>query len=218
VLTNEWHGLIWSDITPSRPRRHAGSLRAWRLVLDIYDLRIYCTHRRHHLLIIAAARFSPEYRQQTIYLLVGAAIPWIANIAYLSGLTASIVIDLTPIAFCLTSVIYAYQVFRFHLFSMVPVAHDSIVEGMIDGIVVLALQARVLYINPAAQKILKVGNVLGKSIEGDIIDWPAVSRDPAAAFHQVYEIQAGDHTRRYLDCHASPLYDHHGHLTGQSLF
>jgi PAS domain-containing protein len=98
---------------------------------------------------------------------------------------------------------------------MVPVAHDSIVEGMNDGILVLDLQARVLYINSAAQKILKVGDGVGKSIDGDTFDWPAISRDPAAGFHQMYEIQDENHAVRYLDCHASPLHDHHEHITGQ---
>jgi hypothetical protein len=155
------------------------------VVLDLLDLRAQ-RGSGTILLIIGAARFSPEYRQQTIYLLVGAAIPWIANIAYLSGLTASIVIDLTPIAFCLTSVIYAYQVFRFHMFSMVPVAHDSIVEGMNDGILV-PTQAG-FYIN--------FGCNLGYDGVGnhryDTFDWPAIS-EILQRFHQVYEIQDENH-------------------------
>jgi len=216
ALSNEWHGLIWREISPVQTQtgmlvRYEHGMWFWIFMIYGYVALMVGTI----ILIFGAARFSPEYRQQTIYLLVGAAIPWIANIAYLSGLTTNIVIDLTPIAFSLTCAIYAFQVFRFHLFSLVPVAHDSIVKGMKDGILVLDLQARVLYINPAAEKILKTGDVLGKTIDGDTIDWPAISRDPAAGFHKVFELQQDDQTRCYLDFHASPLYDHHAHLTGQ---
>jgi PAS domain S-box-containing protein len=216
ALTNEWHGLIWSEITLVQTQtgslvRYEHGLWFWVFTIYGYVALVAGTG----ILIFGAARFSPKYRRQTTYLLLGAAIPWIANFAYLSGLTASIVIDLTPVAFCLTSVIYAYQVFRFHLFSLVPVAHDSIVDGMNDGVLVLDLQARVLYNNPMAQNFLQAGEMVGNTIDSDRIDWQAISSNPAIGFQQVYEIPEDDHSVRYLDCHANPLYDHHGHLTGQ---
>jgi hypothetical protein len=95
ALTNEWHGLIWSEITPIQTQtgalvRYTHGVWFWIFTIYGYIALVAGTI----ILIIGAARFSPEYRQQTIYLVVGAR-SLIANIAYLSGLTASIVIDLT---------------------------------------------------------------------------------------------------------------------------
>lgn len=216
ALTNEFHGLIWSSIAPvpgiSKPfifYEHG----LWFWVFAAYG---YLTLMAGTLILIfGAARFPPNYRRQTIMLLVGAAIPWIANIAYLRGMTAWVGIDLTPIAFCLTSVIYAYQVFRFQLFKLVPIAQDVIVENMGEGIIVLDAQSRVIYINPAAQKFLKVGNVVGEASHDVLPAQLDLLRQDETSSHQTMELQSEDKRIGYIDCNIKFLYDHRSRTNGK---
>lgn len=224
ALTNEWHGLIWSSIVPIQEAsltlaRYEHGIWFW--VFAVYG---YGTLLAGALaLVFGAARFTPEYRQQTIVLLVGAAIPWIANIAYLIGLTDWVGVDLTPIAFCLTSVIYAYQVFRFHLFVLVPIAQDTIVKSMVDGIVVLDAQSRIIYINPAAQKILKAGNVIGMPATDVLADLPGLNGKSALAgelaneHRHILELPGDGQPPRFIDYQTSPLIDHRGRVNGQTI-
>lgn len=221
ALTNEWHRLIWTDITLIQPAPHALARYehgAWFWVFAAYGYLTILAGTL--LLIIRTSHFPPEHRRQTASLLIGAAIPWIANIAYLSGMTGKIGLDLTPIAFCLTGVIYAFQVFRFHLFSLVPIAQDTIVTSMLDGIVVLDSQSRVIYINPAAIKILHPGNVIGMSVKEGLPELATKIENNAGADRinpgrHLLELRKDGLASRYIDLHASPLQDRPGHTNGQ---
>jgi PAS domain S-box-containing protein len=216
ALTNEMHGLIWSEITPIQGTTSTFFLYehgVWFWIFAVYSYTTLLTGTL--LLIFGAARFPSEYHRQTIMLLIGAAIPWIANIAYLSGATAWVGVDLTPIAFCLTGVIYAYQVFRFQLFDLVPIAQNSIVENMEEGIVVLDAQERVIYINPAAQKLLRAGNVIGRPAKDTLAALSTLISDDPTDTRRVLELPNEDLAVRFVDYHAQVLHNHRGNRNGQ---
>lgn len=223
ALSNEWHGLIWSDVTLIQPAPHAlaryeHGVWFWVFVAYAYIILLAGTL----ILIFRTIQLPAEHRRQTVFLLIGAAIPWAANIAYLTGLTRGIEIDLTPIAFCLTGVIYSFQVFRFHLFSLVPIAQDIIVASMLDGVVVLDSQSRVIYINPAAQKIFQPGDIVGKPIHEGLPELAAeiennAKNDQTDASRHMLEVQSDGLPPRFIDLHVSPLQDQSAHRFGQIL-
>lgn len=218
VTANENYGLVWSAI-------HPGSNPGDNLIYDhgvwfwIQFVYSYCLMAVGTLeLVRDMIRFPHRYRDQIVGLLLGAALPWLGNALYIAKLSPVPGLDPTPFAFAFSGVIYAFTIFRFQLFDLVPVARDAVIEKMIDGVVVLDLQDRVIDINPAAQQLIGItAPAIGKSIESVLANQPAVLeryREPNQAQTEIY--LDGD-SPRYLDLRVSALYDDRQHCTGRLL-
>jgi diguanylate cyclase (GGDEF)-like protein len=63
-------------------------------------------------------------------------------------------LDLTPIAFTVTGIAFAWALFRHRLLDLVPVARERVIDTMSDGVVVVDVQGRIADLNPAALALL----------------------------------------------------------------
>jgi len=106
------------------------------------------------ILVRSIVRFPRFYRGQTGVILIGAIIPWVGNILYLAGRNPVSALDPTPLAFTLSGVLMFWGLFRFRLLDLVPVARATLIERMVDGVVVLDTGGRIVDVNPAAQRFL----------------------------------------------------------------
>jgi PAS domain S-box-containing protein len=106
-------------------------------------------------LLLAGAFFrsSALHRQQAGVLLAGALIPWVVNAFYLTGYVPWSDFDPTPVAFTLTGVVVAFGLFRYGLLKIVPVAIQTVVEGMPAAMVVLDAEGYIADLNPAAKRL-----------------------------------------------------------------
>jgi PAS domain S-box-containing protein len=172
------------------------------------------------LLVDTFLRAPWVFRGQTFALALGASLPLLANILYLSDLDQPARLDPTPFAFVLCGLVIAWGLFRFHLFDVVPVARDAVIESMNDAVVVLDLQDRIVDVNPVAEAIA------GGTIS-DIVGQPALQVLPSfssiqALFHDEEEVRAevklGEGSaQRIYDLRVSSLSDRRGQLTGRLL-
>jgi diguanylate cyclase (GGDEF)-like protein len=106
-------------------------------------------------LMVAAARRAPRlYRAQAGSVLLAVLFPWVANVFTQSIFRFQSELDLTPVAFSLSSLALAYGLYRHRLLDLVPVARGALIESMQDGVLVLDAQNRIVDINPAAQRVL----------------------------------------------------------------
>ncbi|WP_291347810.1 histidine kinase N-terminal 7TM domain-containing protein [Desulfobacula sp.] len=97
-------------------------------------------------------RAAPFYRNQTIIMLVATFIQWLGFIIYLF-VDIPWNLDINPILFAVSVPVYALGIFRFALFDLVPVARDTVFEGLKDGILVLDLENRLVDFNSVCKKI-----------------------------------------------------------------
>jgi diguanylate cyclase (GGDEF)-like protein len=113
-------------------------------------------------------------RRQAIALLAGAFVTWIANMVYLSGLSPLQGLDPTPFTFTLTGVIYTYTLYRYRLFELVPVSRHTLLENMVEGVLVLDNEQRIADINSAAMRLLGVSSdsCIGADAAAQIGTWP----------------------------------------------
>lgn len=95
------------------------------------------------------------YRQQIVILLLATILPVLANIVFLFGVRPFPGSDLTPLTFALMGIIIAFGIFRFRLFSLMPVAYPVIFTAIDDGIIVLDRYDRISELNPAAGTIIR---------------------------------------------------------------
>jgi len=100
----------------------------------------------------AVVRAPHLYRGQILALLVGALAPWVANVAYLTGMVP--LLDPTPLGFAATGVAVAFAIFRYQLMDLVPVARGTVMKNLESAVIVLDAQDRVVDINPAAMAVI----------------------------------------------------------------
>ncbi len=155
VWTNGQHSLLWRRVSliardRALPMAYVYGSAFWLHIAYSYLLLLAGSL----LLIRAVLRSRHLYRRQVIALLIGAIVPWVGNMLYLSGLNPFPNLDLTPLAFTLTSLAVAWAIFRFQLLDIVPVAYDAVVANMSDSLIVLDEQDRILDFNPAAERLI----------------------------------------------------------------
>ena len=198
AFTNELHGLIWTDVT---------------VMLDVFHLGYY-THGVGFYMIVA---FSYAYlligtiwlvkdllsgqksrRFQSVIFIIAVVISWIANILYILELSPIPGLDITPLSFSLIALVMSWSISRYKLFDLVPVARNTLLGSMVEGVIVIDSNDIILEINPAAIDITGYKGIhpLGQSIwevyskYGEVIEQFGDKTD----LNEEIEI-AGDQTR-----------------------
>jgi PAS domain S-box-containing protein len=171
-------------------------------------------------LIRAYRRASSIYRSQTVILIIAALVPWLANALYIFGLNPFPQLDLTPFAFTITGLMITWGLFRFQLFSITPVAREVIIESLSDGVIVFDTEERIVDINPAAQKIVKLSSqeVIGQSAREALSAWPELVRKFQDTPQTQEQISLNDGAvKRYFNLRISPIRNRRGTLSGRTV-
>ncbi len=161
---------------------------------------------------------SSIYRKQAGILLAGSLIPWIINLIFVLGPQIVSQVDPTPAAFAVTGLVAFWGLMRFQLLDIMPVARDTIVKDIRDGIIVVDANRYIVDLNPAAQGITgySAHEIIGKPL-GNAFPGKEKELDYLYSMGQGdTEIALGeDNTPRYYKIHTSPLYEGNrlrGHL------
>ena len=109
------------------------------------------------------------YRLQIATVLIGVIIPWIATLLTWLNLVPVMLQDITPITFAVSNLVISWGLFKHRLFDLVPVAYNTLVDNMEDGVIVLDDQKRIVDLNPASQAVLgvSINEALGKPFFSD---------------------------------------------------
>lgn len=155
---NEWTHLIWTNIIPLTTDFgvvlvYEHGLAVWLNLAYSYPLLIIAM-----ILLVNMFIESPKiYKLQVMSVLIGIASPLMFNILYLTGISQGLV-DLTPMAFAITSIFAALGVFRFHLLNILPVAHNALFNNMTNGFLVFDEKDCLVEFNCTAQKMFGIGS------------------------------------------------------------
>jgi signal transduction histidine kinase len=149
AATNEWHRLVWTSVALNADGTALYAHGWWFWAAASYN---YALVLAGTLLIARVLRQSPpQLRTQFLTLLLAALIPWVGNILYVSGAVRAI--DVTPLAFTLSNVLFAWALYRAHLFDLVPVARDLVIDSLSDAMIVIDPSRRILDMNAAAREL-----------------------------------------------------------------
>jgi PAS domain S-box-containing protein len=176
ALSNPWHHWMWSAVVAGQPDESGVTLATysdgpWFFVHLTYAYVLLLVGA---ILIVAALIRSPErYRGQAGGLIVGLLAPWAANALFQLSV---IVWDPTPFAFSFSGAAFAWSIFRHRLLNIVSVAHDAVIRGLRDPVIVLDVRRRVIDVNPSAARLLgrTTEEVIGESGEALLSAWPDV--------------------------------------------
>ena len=95
-------------------------------------------------------------RRQGFVMIVGATIPFIANLLFLVFRDRFMSIDVTPIAMTVAVLFFAWGIFKYQLFDLVPMARSTVFDCMEELVFVLDTQNRIVDLNPAAAQFISL--------------------------------------------------------------
>ncbi len=159
LWTDPWHGLFYNGLRTGDAILNGG---VWFWVFIIYTYLILLV--ASIIIIQKMIRERLFFQVQAALLLIGMILPWAGNVLSMLGVTPFPRLDLTPFLFTLSGLFFMVALFRFGLLDIKPIAHSQLMENILDGVIVLDQENRIVDFNPAAAKIFNFSmEVIGKT-------------------------------------------------------
>ncbi|HNE02980.1 MAG TPA: diguanylate cyclase [Anaerolineales bacterium] len=161
-LTNEFHHLIWSDLSLSATKPVLLTIEYgigfWVYAILAY-LQIFVG-----LAIYLVAHFKNKkaFRTKTGIVLAGLLLTAIVNVLFLL-FGNSLNVDPTPLSFALSAPLIAWGFFRFGVSSLFPLAASLVVENLQDAIIIVNREDEITDINQTAAELINLKTVKEKS-------------------------------------------------------
>lgn len=213
LWTDHWHGFFFSgQRAPDASVFLDGGPGFWLNVGYSYLLILI----GFVMLLQMYAQVRDPYRKQVRIILLGALLPWLGSIFSLAGIRPP-GLDLTPLFFVLSGILFTIGLFRTQLLDLVPVAHSRLIATMADGLLVLDTADRIVDINPSAAALFgrRQEEMISKPFDDLFTRWPAELASLRYLTHVRQEVLLGGEPPRYFDIQIVPLYDKGQQLTGR---
>lgn len=149
-------------------------------------------------------------------MVVALLLPWAASIPFVGGLIA---VNVTPIAFAVSGLCLAVALYRYRLLDLLPIARDTVVESMDNGVFVLDTDDQIVDCNARAREMFcRDGDPIGTKFQGVFADTPSIT----AAFVDVRETREQVTVQRNgTECHydvtVSPITDSFANDIGRTI-
>ncbi|MFP4344799.1 MAG: sensor histidine kinase [Anaerolineales bacterium] len=213
---NPWQ-LMWNrfpfDATSAQATAEPLQFGPWFWIYTAYSYALFMAGIG--ILVRQFLRSGALYRLQIGLLLVGILFPLTINVAFTLGWLDASGVDYTALAFTVAGFLASLSLFRYRMFDVVPVARNTLIDRMGDGMLVLDARDRIVDLNPAMRRILShPGQVVGQPLE--VLQPPELVeeiRETAQERAEVVIGQAGE--SRYYDLQVSPLWDRRQQMTGR---
>jgi diguanylate cyclase (GGDEF)-like protein len=221
AFTSQYHQLIWTGldlIVVDGIFVLKQNFGVWFWINTIYSHALHLAGL--FLLIQNYYRTPRSLRQQTRLIIMAGFVPGIINYITLIFGNPMPLLNLTALSFVFMGLIIVFVVYYHGLLDIVPIARDTTIENMRDGIIVLDLQDRVVDINPAGEQIIqeKISDVIGTPI-GELLselrDWIELSKEGKTPVKIINIGQGKD--KKIFVLNQIPLSDVRGALIGYTI-
>jgi PAS domain S-box-containing protein len=212
---DEGYHLIYSQYS-------LGTFHGLSLIESAYGSWFYVDIAYSYVLLLFAlvllrhqfSRSQGVVRSQSLILIISIMVPVTASVIDVLDLT-KYPFDWTPLALTFTAIGCYWAVFRFRLFDLMPVANETIVRSMENGIIVLDPINRVVNINSAGERILgSASGIIGKPA-AEVFEKLRVNRQHSNTKETSDVGFTIDNDQRHFDFTISDLKDKRGFLEGR---
>ncbi|MDR7238780.1 histidine kinase N-terminal 7TM domain-containing protein [Neobacillus drentensis] len=159
MMTNDFHHLHYQvfEVDPilGAPYIHQ-EIGIWYLIHSVFT--IACMFVAFFLVLSHWKETAKVYRPQLISLMWGQLIPMLAAFLYLIGFTPP-GIDPVPMVLCLSSLLYLWSINSSRMFTIMPIAKDTIFNSINDGVIVLDESYRLIEFNAACKSMFPLLNI-----------------------------------------------------------
>jgi diguanylate cyclase (GGDEF)-like protein/PAS domain S-box-containing protein len=219
VLTNEWHHLHWTGFVPV-PGEYENYIYLHGPSFWLSLAYNYLCATGFVLLIVAGLINSTrKYRQQYRALLFSSSFPYVAGIVYSFGFNPYPGLDILPIATSIAGLGIVLTILFLHMFDLIPVARNMLVENMSDMVIVIDQEGRVLDINMAARNFFDcaVKDVTGAPASQVLKQCPNLV-ESLHSVDKLQEIKLAQRGHEYFyKMQVTPLIDRRGSLQGKMI-
>jgi PAS domain S-box-containing protein len=191
AVTNEGHNLLWKSVALD----NTGPLvilqisrGPWFWVFNLFAQ--ICIIIGSVILMMHLSKRHNQHHWRVRLMAFLPIIPIVGNLAYLFDLTPEPGLDLTSYTFAMSTCLLAWGLYRLELIGgSNPIARQTAVDSINDGVIVLDKQQRIIDINPAASHIIgkEADAIIGKNIIAVIRSKPEL----VACYKQISEANSG---------------------------
>ncbi len=211
IWTNDLHGRIFSEVTFRRSGMITVRQEAYG---DLYWFHSSYGYTLIALgivyLIWAAWRAVSPFRLQIIVLLLAVEIPLITSVSETLQVTDYIIV---PFGFAAMGLIMGWSIFRLRFLDLLPVARSKLVDTMVDPMIAVDNQDRIIDVNPATIRLLAASGsevatreLIGKTMDEALGEWREQFREFRGRANVKAEIKLNiDGRRRYFDLRVTPI-------------
>lgn len=166
IFTDQYHGLMRKNFvldTSSIPyviKKEYGPLFPIYVVF-VYSLNIISLA----LLLRKSIKKDYIYRKHAKALFFGLLFITVVNLFYITGFPQKLRFDLAPAVTGISVGVYFVGVFKYKLFSVMPIARDILIESLVSGMMVIDKNDRIIDVNKSILKMFQ----LKQSIVGEKI-------------------------------------------------
>ncbi len=217
AFTNEWHGLTWPSITPVSGEPGAILLYALGPAVMANAVYAYALLLGGAIILFKAAqRASGRAHLPVMIVIAGTLVSLVSNVLYPTSLNPVKGLDITPLAFMISGLLFTWSIFGQRLFELLPVAREKLIRGMPDGAIVTDSDGKVVEMNPAAQRMLGLQGSHEAMDIGRISDrWPSLAGCFRSASDAGQEVLIdGPEGMTWLDTRVSAILDNRGRPAG----
>ncbi len=184
----------------------------WNVVYLTYSYLAMCFSLVLLLLQIFRTKFP--YRGQAILLLVGIFFPFLATVPD-TFMAAGPRPSFAPLGIAALGLVYAWALFRYRLFDIVPIARDLVIESMGDAVLILDQQRRLVDVNPAAQTLMgrKGSELIGQPIADALPAWSELVERQDSSLPAEIVVSEGEGAQ-HIALNEQPVRDRSEHLVG----
>ncbi len=152
MLTNDAHHLIWTQVWFDAQLQVSRGFWNWLFIIYSFLLEVL------GLFVFASVfiRSRGFYRRQAGVLGLASATIWLGMGLRFLGVQLTPGLDVSVVGSLISSPLFAWGLFRLRAFDLAPVARDTVIEHMGNGMIVLDNHNRVVDVNPAARALLEI--------------------------------------------------------------
>jgi PAS domain S-box-containing protein len=165
TFTNHWHHLTWSNVI-LLPQTNDSIYQygKWFWVFIFYEFALVITSI--FILLFSILKFYKIYKNQVVFLIIGALVPLTSSILYVFKITP-LKADLTPSALVLSGICVGMGIFWQGMIDIMPIARKQIIDYMGDGVLVIDMADRIIDANPTLVEIIGQSQkqLIGKSFQ-----------------------------------------------------
>jgi diguanylate cyclase (GGDEF)-like protein/PAS domain S-box-containing protein len=216
LWTDPWLGYFWGNANPVGPEYDLQGGPGFWLGASYFYLTCFVAGI---LLLQVFLQSSGARRAQIGAMLVGVGLLTLANLLDLLHISWLEGFALTPLAFSVSGVFFAYGMFGYRLIDLAPMGREAVVEIMEESVLVIDKQNMVVDANPQAKKWLDAGihDPVGQPVEVAFAGWLKDTALDLSIIQASLQVKINQVPRRDYDITITPLVDNTGQTLGRLL-
>jgi diguanylate cyclase (GGDEF)-like protein/PAS domain S-box-containing protein len=149
VWTNETHHWFWANVYIDTAKTTIHPVYQYGWYFKIHMVYSYALIATNFFLVLWGRVRSQRGQHQTFSVLLTAHLfPLLSSLGYLLGFVA---FDLTPVSFALTSVLFAWALFRHDFIRQLPLPYHQVFYHLKEAVIVLDAKEKLLEFNDKAR-------------------------------------------------------------------